>query len=223
MTERIISAAQLRRLVEQWGYLPLFAGGIPGFSVQEMTDWSDWFSGDAAHDPWEWRELLAAEGSVAYGKFFSNRAGFISLELLPAFCNVRRDGYDFDARWDDALAPYRHKRVMDQFEAGQPVASYALRQLAGFGRDGEKGFEGVITALQMQTYLCVHSFERRRNRRGEPYGWAVGILTTPEAKFGTEKITSGYAEAPQTTRARLAEHCRALTGATAAQAARLIG
>ena len=38
------------------------------------------------------------------------------MEWLPAFANFRRDGYDFDARWDDGLANIRHKRIMDCFE-----------------------------------------------------------------------------------------------------------
>ena len=42
-------------------------------------------------------------------------AGFINMEWLPAFVNFRRDGYDFDARWDDKLANMRHKTIMDCF------------------------------------------------------------------------------------------------------------
>ena len=30
---------------------------------------------------------------------FGKKAGFISLKLWPDFCNYRRDGYDFDARF----------------------------------------------------------------------------------------------------------------------------
>ncbi len=29
---------------------------------------------------------------------------------------------------------------------------------AGFGKDGEKGFDGTITSLQMQMYLCMRDF-----------------------------------------------------------------
>ena len=46
---------------------------------------------------------------LVYGKFFEKKAGFISLKLWPDFCNYRRDGYDFDARSDDGLAPYKDK------------------------------------------------------------------------------------------------------------------
>ena len=57
----------------------------------------------------------ARSGKVAYGKFFNKKAGFISLEWFPWFANFRRDGYDFDARWEDGLAGYRNKKIMDIF------------------------------------------------------------------------------------------------------------
>lgn len=223
VTGRLHTAAELRRLVEELGFLPLFRGRIPGFSVEEMTAPEDWFSGNPAADPWLWREELAAEGALAYGKFFAGKAGFISRDCLPAFCNLRRDGYDFDARWDDGLAPQRHKRIMDRFEEEPSIPTWRLRKLAGFGKDGEKGFEGAVTALQMQTYLCIRAFVRRNNRAGAPYGWPVGLLTTPEALFGADWISGGYDEPPARSRAALVERCRAASGASEAEAARLIG
>jgi hypothetical protein len=52
---------------------------------------------------------------VAYGKFFGNKAGFISLKWLPYFANFRRSGYDFDSRYQDGLAERREKKIMDYF------------------------------------------------------------------------------------------------------------
>lgn len=71
------------------------------------------FIGDAENDPWEWREIIARSGEVVYGKFFGKKTGFVSKEWFPVFANYRRDGYDFDARWDDELANIRNKRIMD--------------------------------------------------------------------------------------------------------------
>ena len=66
-------------------------------------------------DPWIWRTVAAGSGEVAYGKLFDNKAGFVSLEWLPVFANWRRDGYDFDARWDDGVVVLSHG---DVFEPG---------------------------------------------------------------------------------------------------------
>ena len=66
-------------------------------------------------DPWVWRELIARSKEVAYGKFFNKKSGFISKAWFPVFANYRRDGYDFDACWDDELANIRCKKIMDCF------------------------------------------------------------------------------------------------------------
>ena len=75
--------------------------------MEERTVPAYWWSDDAKRDPWKWREMIAGSGRIAYGKFFNKKAGFISQKWLPYFVNLRRDGYDFDARWDDELASNR--------------------------------------------------------------------------------------------------------------------
>ena len=223
MNVRLSTADELQSLIGEIGYLPLFAGSIPGFSVQELTDPAAWFSENPERDPWLWREQLSLAGELAYGKFFEQKAGFISRAFLPAFCNLRRNGYDFDARWEDGMASHRQKKIMDLFPGDEILPGYVIRAEAGFGKNGEKGFEGVMTQLQMQMYLLLRGFQRRSNRRGQPYGMAVRRVSTPEALFGAEYISSGYCELPQETQARLIDHCRSLTDATEQQAQKLIG
>ena len=62
--------------------------------------------------------------------------------------------------------------------------SNELKQKAGFGKGGEKGFDGVLTGLQMQMYLSVLDFKQRKNKKGECYGWPIAIYTTPEHMWG---------------------------------------
>lgn len=196
----IKNVEELIYYINQVGFLPLFRSDIPGFSAEEHTAAEDWFSGDPQKDPWEWRKIIAAGGEIAYGKFFDNRAGFISREYLPAFVNYRRDGYDFDARWDDELAPVRSKKIMDLFSEDQTdreLYSFEVKKLAGFGPGGEKNFEGVVTRLQMQMYLCVRDFRRRKNKNGDEYGWGIAIYCLPEHIFGEEYVKSEYKEDPK--------------------------
>lgn len=113
--------------------------------------------------------------------------------------NYRRDGYDFDALWDDEKASRRQKKIMDLFAQENANAEYyssEVKQKAGFGKDGEKGFEGTITDLQMQMYLCVRDFRQRKNKKGEKYGWAIVVYSTLEHVFGYEYVTSAYSEDP---------------------------
>ena len=51
--------------------------------------------------------------------------------------------------------------------ADSEIYSNELKKQAGFGKDGEKGFDGAITNLMMQTYLCNCDFKKRVNKRGE--------------------------------------------------------
>lgn len=96
---RIRTWQELINWINEIGFRPLFGNEVEGFSAEEHTSSNQWWTGDRQQDPWEWLEIIAASRQVAYGKFFGNKAGFISLEWLPYFANCRRNGYDFDARY----------------------------------------------------------------------------------------------------------------------------
>ena len=195
--------------IDEVGFLPLFKNDIPGFSLEERTVPEYWWSGDPQRDPWEWREIIARSGKGAYGKFFDKKAGFISREWLPYFVNYRRDGYDFDARWDDEKASIRQKKIMDLFadeNAEAELYSFEIKQKAGFGKGGEKNFEGTIADLEMKMYLCMRDFRQRKNKKGESYGWAIAVYCTPEHLFGNDYVTSAYREEPNESGKRIVTH-----------------
>lgn len=71
---------------------------------------------------------------MAYGKFFDKKAGFISVEWVPVFANYRRDGYDFDALYEDGKAPLKHKKIMSHFiddRVDSEILSNQLKVMAG--------------------------------------------------------------------------------------------
>ena len=212
---RIRSWEELICRIDEVGFLPLFKNEIDGFSAEEHTSGLYWWSGDPEQDPWEWRQLIARSGRVAYGKFFGRKAGFISREWFPHFANWRRDGYDFDSRWDEGMANLRQKRIMDQFSTHEALYSYELKQLAGFGKEGEKNFEGIVTDLQMSGYLLIRDFRQRLNRRGQPYGWPISVYATPETLWGYDHISSAYSEEPAQSREQIYQQvCRCFPAAT---------
>lgn len=226
----IHTVEELKKKIDEWGFLPFFAGEIPGFSVEEMTDPSAWWTNDPASDPWEWRQQITRERQIAYGKFFNRKAGFISRRWFPYFANYRRDGYDFDARWDDEMASYRQKKIMDLFteeEGGREdreLMTAVVRQQAGFGKGGEKNFEGTLAGLEMLTYLICCDFRQKKNKRGEYYGWHCAVYSTPEHVFGREWVTSEYSEDPEESRDKIEEQVRKLfPDATESQILRTIG
>ena len=200
---RIRTAEELINYVNEVGFLPLFKNEIEGFSAEEHTWPAGWWSGDPEQDPWEWREIIARSGKVAYGKFFDKKAGFISLEWLPYFVNYRRDGYDFDARYDDELASIRCKKIMDQFLTNEELFSNELKEQAGFGKGGEKNFSGIVTDLQMQTYLVIKDFRCRKNKKGQQYGWPIAVSSMPEQIWGYNAVTAAYKEEPEISKKRI--------------------
>ncbi|MBR3601988.1 MAG: hypothetical protein IKL49_06670 [Lachnospiraceae bacterium] len=207
--ECIHTVEQAIEYINEIGFLPLFKNEIPGFSLEERTVPEYWWSGDVAHDPWEWREIITRTGQVAYGKFFDKKAGFISQEWLPYFANYRRDGYDFDALWDDEKASMKQKKIMDLFaeeNADAELYSFEVKQRAGFGKGGEKNFDGTVTDLEMKTYLCIRDFRQRKNKKGEAYGWAIAVYATPEHIFGYKHVTSAYKEEPVESGKRIVKH-----------------
>ena len=217
---RIRTWEELVKWIDEVGFLPLFANEVKGFSVEEHVSPDFWWTGIKEEDPWEWRELIAKSRRVAYGKFFDKKAGFISIEWLPYFANFRRDGYDFDARWEDGLANRREKKIMDlltaQDEDGDiiwkedQILSTVLKKQAGFGKGGEKNYPGIITGLQMQTYLVIVDFHRRVNKKGAEYGMPVSVLLPPEAIWGYETVTAAYGEKPEVSWQRIFDRVREL-------------
>ena len=200
---RIKSPEELIALIDEVGFLPLFETKVPGFSVEERVSAGDWWTGDPEHDPWEWREIVAASGRAVYGHFFDRKAGFVSLKMFPAFMNVRRDGYPFDALWEDGKASFREKKIMDCFPLGRSMFSTELKAAAGFGKGGEKNFQGTVAGLMGKTYLCVACYRRRMNKQGFPYGWPIGVYSTPETLFGESYLEPSYENDPAEDKALL--------------------
>jgi len=200
---RIKTIDEMYELVDEIGFLPYFSCEVPGFSLMDITRPEYWWSDDPVRDPWQWRIQAATEGKVAYGKFFRHKAGFISKSWLPCFANFRRDGYDYDSLYEEGKASHKSKLIMDLFSSGAEIPSFEVKRLAGFGSGGEKGYEGAVSSLQMQMYLTFCGFERKRNKRGEYYGWPVGVLMTMEDRFGYDHVRSFYCEEPEVSRDRI--------------------
>lgn len=195
--------------INKVGFLPLFKNDIPGFSLEERTVPEYWWSENAKLDPWIWREIIARSGEAVYGKFFDKKAGFISVEWLPVFANYRRDGYDFDSLYEDGKAPLKHRKIMNNFiedNADSEILSNQLKIMAGYGKDGEKGFDGAVTNLMMQLYLCNSDFRKRKNKKGQEYGWNVAAYCTPEHLWGYDVVTADYKLDPRISWQKIVDH-----------------
>ncbi|MBO4835332.1 MAG: hypothetical protein J5483_04395, partial [Lachnospiraceae bacterium] len=86
---------------------------------------------------------------------------------------------------------------LDESLSGLEMLSFELKAKAGFGKGGEKNFEGILTELEMQTYLLMSDFRQKKNKKGESYGWHIAAIETPETKWGYDFVASGYTETPE--------------------------
>ena len=203
----ICSKADIIALVEKWGFVPFFKNEIKGFSIEELCEPSLWFGENDG--PWEWKGPVIRETGCAYGKFFRGKAVFISRDWICDFANWRRDGYDHDARYDDGLASYNDRQVCEVLENHSSLLSKNLKELSGFGRNGKKGFDGIITRLQMQGYLTTSDFEYMKDKKGKVYGWGVARYATFEQQFGEFFTQNVYKCQPSESYDRIFNHiCR---------------
>ena len=199
------------KAVETFGFLPFFANSIPGFSIEEHVVNDVWYtSGENEWKVWEWKGPVIRESGCAYGKFFENKAAFISKEWFPDFANYRRDGYDFDARFDDGLASYRDKDLYELLAANVPVLSKDLKTMGNYGKGGRKGFDTILTRLQAQCYVLTSDFVYARTKQGKNYGWGIAEYSTPEAFFGNFFRERVYRRTPEESYQRIFDHISAL-------------
>lgn len=213
--------SELAALVHEIGFLPMFESCIPGFSLEDCTPKSHWFV-DGVEGPWEWKGYVL-DGTIAYGKLFDKKAGFIDAEWLPDFCNYRRDGYDFEGFFEDGFASYKSKAIIDSLLRTGPRISSALKEDCGYRPEGEKGFDGVITLLQMQTFVTVKAFEYSRDRFGQPYGFGLARYALMEQAFGEALVNAADKTPPAESREKIRAHIAGLwPAATARQIEKLI-
>ena len=160
----IRSKQDLIDAIQAFGIVPYFTNSIPGFSLEEHCDPSVLWS-DTGDDTWSWKGPVIRATGCAYGKLIERKAAYVSQEWFPDLANYRRDGYDYDARYEDGLAKHEDKVLYDLIEMKAPVLSKELRKSGGYayhGRfsktSGKKGFESSITRLQAQCYVIISDF-----------------------------------------------------------------
>ena len=205
------SKKDLTDAVQRLGVVPFFKNSIKGFSIEENVDRSVWFAdGDGV---WEWKGPVIRSAGCAYGKFFENKAAFVSMEWFPDLANLRRDGYDFDARYDDGLASAGDLFLYDLVAENAPALTGTLKELGNYKKSaegGKTGFETRMMRLERQCYVIIRDFVYLRDKKGKPYGWGVAEYSTPEREFGEAFTSRVYVREPAESAERLLAHLRSL-------------
>lgn len=175
----------LMELIQQIGFLPLLDSGIVGYSAEEIvTDDCHYVTfpdGGWEWPLWKWKGPIVSEGNCMYGKFFANKAGFISCEWWPDFCNYRRSQRPALAEGSVEEAILHTLR-----EHGSLIAR-ELRAACGLtGPKMRSRFDSYVTRLQMACRIVTEDFVYPKDKHGQRYGWGWSLLTTPEQLYGRE-------------------------------------
>ena len=207
-TFKIGSDQELIRAIDELGFVPFFENEIKGFSLEEHIARGCWYNdGDNGFwDAWEWKGPVINKAHCAYGKFLGGKAVYISKEWFPDFANYRRNGYDFDARYEDGLASYDDKTLYELLEKNAPILSKPLKALGNYRKGGKKGFDSAIARLQKQCYVIVSDFRYAVDKFGNEYGWGIAEYSTPEKFFGPEFTDTVYSRTPEESYERLVAH-----------------
>lgn len=203
----INSKSDLINAVGKYGFLPFFSNSIEGFSVEEHINPNCWYNSQSGvWNAWEWKGPVIRETGCAYGKFFEKKACYVSPEWFRELANYRRDGYDFDALYDDGLAAYRDKVLYELVEANSPVLSKQLKSIGNYRKGGNKGFETIISRLQYRCYVVISDFVYMRDKSGNRYGWGVAEYSTPESFMGGSFTEGVYSKAPAESYEKILKH-----------------
>ena len=199
----IYDQTQLTELIQQIGFLPLLYSGIRGFSAEEVVSddcrYVRFSDGGWDWPLWKWKGPIVTEGGCVYGKFFAGKAGFISREWWPDFCNYRRSQHP---------APEAGSIEEAILLTLQEHGSFIARELrAACGLTGPKmrsRFDSYVTRLQAACRIVTEDFIYPRDKHGHEYGWGWSLLTTPEQLYG--KDSCQCPRTPEESFERLLEH-----------------
>jgi len=150
---------------------------------------------------WKWKGPIINEGNCVYGKFFDKKAGYISLEWWPDFCNWRRSVYPAPEAGsvDEAI-------LLTLQEHGSLITR-ELRAACGFtGPKMRSRFDAYVTRLQMSCRIVTEDFVYPRDRHGHEYGWGWSLLTTPEQLYGRDACQCD--RTPEASHDRIMAHLR---------------
>lgn len=206
--EKLHSAAELTEYINKVGLLPLLSM-VPtlGWSAEEVVDDDCQYTvlpeGGWEWPLWDWKGEIIRESGCAYGKFFLGKAGFISKEWWPDFCNYRRSTHPHPAEGSIEEA------ILETLKLNGSMITRDLRKACGFTEPKMRSkFDNFITRLQMGGYIVTEDFVYPHDKHGKQYGWGWSLLTTPEDLFGREACHSDHT--PEESRQRLMKHFQKL-------------
>ena len=193
--------------IGEMGFLPLLGGDIEGFSADELVAPECRYvalpDGGWEWPLWQWKGPIVTEVGFLYGKFFGGKAGFVTPQWWPDFCNYRRSRHPMPA--EDTV----EGTILAILQVNGSMITRDLRRACGF--DGPKmrsRFDAYVTRLQGACRIVTEDFVYPHDKHDRPYGWGWALLTTPESLLGHEGCHCNHT--PEESRQKIHDHLRAL-------------
>ena len=205
--EQIHSCHEMMAFIQEVGFLPLLDSGIYGYSAEgvlaEECRFVQFDDGTWEWPLWQWKSAIVTESDCVYGKFFAGKAGFISRDWWPHFCNWRRSQHPLpeEGSIEDA--------ILSMLRSNGSMIARELRAACGFtGPKMRSRFDSYITRLQMACRIVTEDFVYPQDKHGKRYGWGWALLSTPEQLLGKEACHCD--RTPEESLARMLDHLRRL-------------
>lgn len=189
----VCTQAQCRRFVDALGFCYAFTSGpgdIPGLfdvigtrSVDRMWSWA-----------WQWKDELATQRRLFYGRVLRRKPTYISLSYLPHFYALSGNV----GEPDDYLIAYRAgalsalaREVYEEIERAGPVNTWHLRRRFIGRRGSGSRLHRALDELQSRFLIAkVAEMERRGNYS---YIWDLFVRWMPEVSGQAAGIRSAEA------------------------------
>lgn len=175
-------------------------------------------SGDPETDPWIWRIRALEDRTLAYGKVFFGKSGWISRDWYPVFLAARRRGRTLDEMYGEGLIGRLDRDLYRVVAQAGVMPLHRIKAAAGC--DKPSRIDAALTRLQAGLFLTICGETRKVSRTGEPYGWPVSLFCTPEAFFPGDVWEESLRIAPEEACFRIREHIARLNPQADEQAVR---
>lgn len=181
------------------GIVPFFVNAIPGFSIEEMTPKSLWFS-DEDLGPWDWKIPVVQQGDIAYGKFLAGgKSSFATIPWYRELMNYRRAS----PKWQPTGLAAAARDLLGQTGT---TTIREVRQALGVRKNVA---DAAMTRLQMGTWAVIGDFQRVYRGADLHYsGWQVASFCRPEDLFEDEGTAVRHS--PAESLGRLLAHLHAI-------------
>lgn len=167
------NAESMIRTIYQCGIIPLFYNAAEGFSIEEKTPSSLWFSEDSL-GPWDWKVDAVQTGEIAYGKFISGKAAFATEEWFAHLANYRRSRPENTPKG-------LHAEVLDFIRKNGSASVRDIRLRFSLKKSA---VDSIVTRLQQGTWLVTGDIERVYRGADLHYdGWQRSSFCAPEDLF----------------------------------------